>query len=117
MSQIPSIGRIVHYKIPEYEQPLPAAIMYTNTHIDPEDTSVGLFIMSPIGGYAMEEIRQGDGDYEWNWPPYVPAKKPDPKPVPTKDDVKLILRMHPMTDASREFIADEIMDLFGGFLK
>lgn len=118
MSQTPSIGRIVHYKIPEYEQPLPAVIMYTNTHIDPEDTDVGLFVMSPRGGYTMEEIQQGEGMYQWNWPPFVPFKKPDPKPVPTKDDVELILtKKIDVSDWTIREVALEIMDLFEDFLK
>lgn len=112
-NQTPSIGRIVHYRIQNHPDPLPAVITYTNIHNDPEDMAVGLFIMSPfVGGYTMDEVTQGDEDYQWNWPPYVPAK---PRPVPTADDVELLLRNN--IGSSMNDVARQIMWLFKDFLK
>lgn len=117
--QTPSIGRIVHFHVNSkaFKQPLAAVI--TQVH-DADKGIVTLNVMSPFAGnYISREVRQGSGDYEWNWPPFVPpVNKPDPKPVPTTFDVALILNKHvDATPLEVHRATEEIMDLFEDFLK
>ena len=127
MNQTPSIGRIVHYRIQNHPDPLPAVITYTNIHNDPEDMAVGLFIMSPfVGSYTMDEVTQGDGDYQWNWPPYTPAPVTEVKPIrptydhdekpepPTLPQLAEIIRVQNLNDLTPHQMAKEIIELFEG---
>lgn len=111
MTQTPSIGRIVHYNHTDCDYTSPAIIV--GTYSD-HPTQVDLFVMTPTGSFNTTAY-QGDDEFEWHWPPYVPAK---PRPVPTKADVASIIDRcidSPIIDTYRA--ADAIMDLFKEFLK
>ena len=76
----PSIGRIVHYHVGEFDSPelrhnlasvLPAVIVQVWT-----DTTVNLkvFTDGPVDTWKTSVVL-GNDPGQWFWPPYVPSEK------------------------------------------
>jgi len=73
--QKPTIGRIVHFKLPGYENPAPAIV--TGVCAD-DDSKVDLLVALPHGhpnGHTMSRpgVNLNDpeapAEHTWNWPP------------------------------------------------
>lgn len=74
----PTIGRIVIYNIPEdgirmfklqgyhrIKNKVPAIIVSVN---DDETVDLSMFVIGPTASFYGNDVKQGDGEGEWNWP-------------------------------------------------
>ena len=77
MSQIPSVGRVVHYQsygTPGGEYlPEPRAAIITEIEGDLSGVRVGLAVMNPTGMFFNQDVPYSDAPKpgHWNWPPRV----------------------------------------------
>lgn len=68
----PSVGRVVHYQ--SYGTPNgefksePRAAVITEVV---DDQTVHLCVLNPTGMFFNQNVQQGDGPGQWNWPPRV----------------------------------------------
>lgn len=77
--QVPSVGRIVHYRSASYNQPLGAFVCAVAWPGDPE-SDLNLLVFDPYGAtMAMLDVPYGASFGHWNWPAFVP-------PIPFASD-------------------------------
>ena len=77
MSQIPSVGRVVHYQshgTPGGEYlPEPRAAIIAKIGDDLSGSRVGLVVMNPTGMFFNQDVPYSEDPKpgHWNWPPRV----------------------------------------------
>lgn len=67
----PTIGRIVHMKMPANSEHPPQTCAAIITAINPETGNPSICLFGPSGFGFRHDIIQGDEDGMWNWPPRV----------------------------------------------
>lgn len=76
--QVPSVGRVVHYKSygtpgGEFTAECRAAIITEVYYPEEPEGPVGLCVLNPTGIFLNRNIPFGDKPGNWHWPEYVPA--------------------------------------------
>jgi hypothetical protein len=70
MTQVPSVGRIVHVKIQGEAKPL--IITAVNADKPQEIDGILFDASSPLGiSRPLSGVQPGDGEGQWSWPPRV----------------------------------------------
>lgn len=115
-NQTPSIGRVVHYQrygTPGGEhkaEPSPAIITRV---IDTEEGIVDAVVFNPTGQYFSQHLKYSAEPKpgHWNWPPYIPAPKPEPEQVNVRE-IADIIKQNALEGASYMYVAELIMRRF-----